>query len=506
MATGMFGADVEQLMEFSNTFEMRRETVDHAKSVIGPAIEGVQWFGQDAETYKSSYGQSIPKALGTLSSVLVSRHEDLRRQAEDQDETSRSKSDEGCLKKTGDFFKGLGEAVLGFLKGLIVDGLIGDIADLLGLIGMDFEDGFSWNLDNAKEAWGDMLGGLGALIGRDPETGEWSWATAGEAWKSVGKDLLAWDKWAENPAEAFGQVVWNIGSIFIPGVGVAKIAKTLGKVDVPDASRVDVDNPNRRGDDDGASNKDSDSSSERKPRDNYGGPPERLPDSVSMLPDGTIRTPVGDFPIDKQINNVERGAPDANRKLDPNKPDFFEPNTVYTTKKGEVYVTNEHGQVEYASVTRTLDETVKNPSRKGMDEIENYWNKDTGDVQGHHNPLFMDATNDNINLDPQSKGANGAVDRRVNSPTAESSQYLIERRTHDYMKANEEAPVTWERRTHYDYSGTPETNPNWGHATDYDIRVSTPGENGATSIVDVNKLGTTPVMTPNEDGWINVRD
>ncbi|MEO8528373.1 MAG: hypothetical protein ABI435_04785 [Pseudolysinimonas sp.] len=33
------------------------------------------------------------------------------------------------------------------------------------------------------------------------------------------KGLVAWDVWAKNPAEAFGRVVVNVGTFFIPGVG-----------------------------------------------------------------------------------------------------------------------------------------------------------------------------------------------------------------------------------------------------------------------------------------------
>ncbi|MDQ3989326.1 MAG: DNA/RNA non-specific endonuclease [Actinomycetota bacterium] len=36
-----------------------------------------------------------------------------------------------------------------------------------------------------------FVGDLGALIGRDPVTGEWSWATAGTAWKGLGTFALA---------------------------------------------------------------------------------------------------------------------------------------------------------------------------------------------------------------------------------------------------------------------------------------------------------------------------
>src|SRR5690606_36899664 len=42
------------------------------------------------------------------------------------------------------------------------------------------------------------------------------------------KGLVAWDTWAENPAEAAGRVVINVGSMFVAGAGqVAAAVKAL---------------------------------------------------------------------------------------------------------------------------------------------------------------------------------------------------------------------------------------------------------------------------------------
>lgn len=113
-------------------------------------------------------------------------------------------------------------------------------------------ESFWWGAGNAgKEA----LEGAGTLIGRDPLSGEFSWEMAGQGWlgalqgigslvimtfppsyllgqlgvpvfkeaydltTGMGKGLLAWDTWAENPSEAAGRVLVNVGSMFIPGVG-----------------------------------------------------------------------------------------------------------------------------------------------------------------------------------------------------------------------------------------------------------------------------------------------
>ena len=95
------------------------------------------------------------------------------------------------------------------VKRFVWDGVVLDIGweglkGLGGMIGLG-EDGFSWETLDAT--WG----GMGALIGRDPETGEW-WQgdVAGDAWKETGKSLVAWDMWAEDPARAAGTLVGNV--------------------------------------------------------------------------------------------------------------------------------------------------------------------------------------------------------------------------------------------------------------------------------------------------------
>lgn len=94
------------------------------------------------------------------------------------------------------------------VKSFVWDGIVMDIGweglkGLGGMIGLG-EDGFSW------ETFEGTWSGMGALIGRDPATGEWSLGTAGNAWTETGKSLIAWDMWAEDPARAAGTALGNI--------------------------------------------------------------------------------------------------------------------------------------------------------------------------------------------------------------------------------------------------------------------------------------------------------
>jgi hypothetical protein len=115
------------------------------------------------------------------------------------------------------------------VKRFVWDGIVMDIGweglkGLGGMIGLG-EDGFSWETFDAT--WS----GMGALIGRDPETGEWGWGTAGNAWTETGKSLIAWDMWAEDPARAAGTAIGNIAlTVFTFGAGgVVKGTATAGR-------------------------------------------------------------------------------------------------------------------------------------------------------------------------------------------------------------------------------------------------------------------------------------
>ena len=121
--------------------------------------------------------------------------------------------------------------------------------DLVGLVGMQWdEDGdFSWSVDNALSTYE----GFGALIGRDPETNEFSWDTFGNTWVNMGKDFTAWDRWAENPNAAFGQVFVNgVSSIGIVGI-IGKISKG-GRVASAGRHGPDGDGPDGNGKGNGA--------------------------------------------------------------------------------------------------------------------------------------------------------------------------------------------------------------------------------------------------------------
>ncbi|HEV3399119.1 MAG TPA: hypothetical protein VG693_07495, partial [Actinomycetes bacterium] len=113
------------------------------------------------------------------------------------------------------------------VKGFVVDGLWEDLKGLFGFVNI-----FDW--DTFSGSWG----GLWTL------TGKWFYAPgeAAEGWKNLGKAIVAWDTWSQDPARAFGTVLFNVVTLPIGFVKVFKASKAskaskAGKADdVADAA------------------------------------------------------------------------------------------------------------------------------------------------------------------------------------------------------------------------------------------------------------------------------
>jgi hypothetical protein len=113
------------------------------------------------------------------------------------------------------------------VKGFFVDGVWDDLKGLIGFVNF-----FDW--DTFSSSWG----GLWSL------TGKWFYAPgeALEAWKNLGKALVAWDMWSQDPARAFGTVLWNVVTLPLAALKALKVSKVsklnkAGKVDeVADAA------------------------------------------------------------------------------------------------------------------------------------------------------------------------------------------------------------------------------------------------------------------------------
>ena len=115
-----------------------------------------------------------------------------------------------ALNQAGQFGKGLAEEAGGLVKDGWTYGLVRAAVDPQG-----------W-----YNSWSQMIGGMAPLVGLggDHATG------VGQAWKDLGKNLVHWDEWKTNPAEAAGKSTFDIASLFVPGGGegaaAAKGART----------------------------------------------------------------------------------------------------------------------------------------------------------------------------------------------------------------------------------------------------------------------------------------
>ncbi|MBX7467316.1 hypothetical protein K1Y80_14660 [Streptomyces sp. MAG02] len=151
------------------------------------------------------------------------------------------KKDDGCFSGFGAFFSCAGDQVTGAGKGLVVDGIWGDVKDgwnavihpvdtvkgtVSGLwnYGSDIVSN-EWNSAFDKVKKGDILG----LVEQDLSFGpRMVWKLGGDF--VVTQDVR--DAWKRGDyGEAFGLTLWNGGSYFIPGVGEGKLAELLVKLE-----------------------------------------------------------------------------------------------------------------------------------------------------------------------------------------------------------------------------------------------------------------------------------
>jgi hypothetical protein len=145
-----------------------------------------------------------------------------------QEEKEEAEEKEDC--SGWGFFGCAGDRVTQVFKGVVVDGIWGDVTGFVDLFKGETWEGIGeygeqlggqW-LQDSKDAagkWddGDHLGAIG-------DWGKASWNTAFK----VGDDLFVGDEVRERwnngeKTRAVTDVVWNVGSLFIPGYDVAKV-------------------------------------------------------------------------------------------------------------------------------------------------------------------------------------------------------------------------------------------------------------------------------------------
>ncbi|GAA2551423.1 hypothetical protein GCM10010398_43560 [Streptomyces fimbriatus] len=154
-------------------------------------------------------------------------------------EDGGGEDDEGCFSGFGAFFGCAGDQIKQVGEGLFVDGVWGDLTGIWdtvtnpvdtwnGLMDYGRSLGDEW-WDNTADARGKWDDGdyLGAIL-------DWGGASAGTGGtvlfdSFIGDDVV--DQWnSGNETRAVTTVIWNVGSLFIPGYGEVKIAEKIGSL------------------------------------------------------------------------------------------------------------------------------------------------------------------------------------------------------------------------------------------------------------------------------------
>lgn len=157
--------------------------------------------------------------------------------ADDKKDDNDNKGDDGCFSGIGAFFGCAGNQVKQVGQGLFVDGVWGDVTGIYDMVrhpwdtlkgigdyGKQLGDDWSKNSKDAGKKWSD--GDYGGAL--------WDWAGASvKTGGTVLYDVFIGDDVAKDwnngdKTRAVSHVLWNVGSLFIPGYDGAKVVEKLG--------------------------------------------------------------------------------------------------------------------------------------------------------------------------------------------------------------------------------------------------------------------------------------
>jgi Flp pilus assembly pilin Flp len=165
--------------------------------------------------------------------------EDEQAAEDNGDDGGDDGGDEGCTSGVGAFFGCVGDQFKQVGQGLFVDGIWGDVTGIWDTVtnpgetweglkdyGSSLGDQWSEDAKDAGEKWenGDYFDAL-------TDWGGASWNTGVKVLDDtfVGDEVR--DQWNNGEkTRAVTNVAWNVGSLFIPGYGEAKIVQKLGKL------------------------------------------------------------------------------------------------------------------------------------------------------------------------------------------------------------------------------------------------------------------------------------
>jgi hypothetical protein len=161
-----------------------------------------------------------------------------KKDTESQD-PPEEKKDDGCFSGVAAFFGCAGDQVKQVGEGLFVDGVWGDLTGIWGLVRhpLDTLGGIGDYGKQLGEDWWDDSEGARAKWSKGDYFGavlDWGGASLGTG-GTVLYDLFVGDDAADDwdngeQTRAVTHVIWNIGSLFIPGYDGAKIVEKVGEL------------------------------------------------------------------------------------------------------------------------------------------------------------------------------------------------------------------------------------------------------------------------------------
>lgn len=201
------------------------------------ARKGDDGTGGTGNTGGTTAGTTDGTGTGTGASTSTST-DNPDQKSDDQDGgDDGKKDDDGCFSGFGAFFGCAGNQIKQVGEGLFVDGVWGDLTGIYDMVRHPLDTlsgigdygkqlGSDW-MDNSKDARDKWSKGdyLGAVLG----WGGASLKTGGTVLYDtfIGDDVA--DQWnSGNKTRAVTTVLWNVGSLFIPGYDVGKVAEKLG--------------------------------------------------------------------------------------------------------------------------------------------------------------------------------------------------------------------------------------------------------------------------------------
>lgn len=88
MASGMFGADIDELRRVSDAFDMRTTVIETARRRTTREVESIVWEGSDADTFKQRYASEVAAVMQQLEKALSVHRTDINSQADAQEQCS----------------------------------------------------------------------------------------------------------------------------------------------------------------------------------------------------------------------------------------------------------------------------------------------------------------------------------------------------------------------------------------------------------------------------------